>query len=159
MAACADLGGKGQYGLAFLPQQPHQLVIGTICQAHRPLHNVHFSHSALAHMSPQKGWPSALVWHYSGIQLWCSLQKLWITFLFCPNSLKYKYQNWHVWIKFYSTILFYDIRKCRGKKWANESIFSTWQPLCVCQSQLCAKMLRNKAHHFHASWCLPFLLY
>lgn len=43
MAACANLGGKGQYGLAFLPREPHRLVIGTICQAERPLHNVLFS--------------------------------------------------------------------------------------------------------------------
>ena len=43
MAACANLGGKGQYGLASLPRQPHQLVIGTICQADGPLHNVHLS--------------------------------------------------------------------------------------------------------------------
>lgn len=33
MAACANLSGKGWYRLAFLPQQPHQLVIVTICQA------------------------------------------------------------------------------------------------------------------------------
>lgn len=54
MAACANLGGKGQYGLAFLPQQPHQLVIGTICQADGPLHNVLFSAQSLSEGARRK---------------------------------------------------------------------------------------------------------
>ena len=65
--------GRANMDWPFYLDQPHQLVIGTICQADRPLHNVYFSHSVLTHKSPQKSHrkvdPQTLVCYHSGIKL------------------------------------------------------------------------------------------
>lgn len=108
MAACANLGGKGQYGLAFLPRQPHRLVIGTICQADGPLYNVLFSvrfsptwacgEVDLQHLSatiqglncgvPSKSCTFLYGWdHFSLVDLNDSNKK-WIIFILCPHTPK-----------------------------------------------------------------------
>lgn len=68
-----------ELGLAFLPRQPQQLVIGTICQADRPLHSVHFSAQPLALLAQGTVGPQCLA---------ASIQILWAAkTLYPPEAL------------------------------------------------------------------------